>query len=80
MADICMCTGDCPVKEYCYRYMAEPNKYGQSYSKLESVCIPNGYSELIFYKKSIDKFLQMCAIDDNNSELYDSLLPKIYQN
>jgi hypothetical protein len=53
MADICMCTGNCPVSEYCYRYMATPNPYGQTYSNLEDVCIPNGYSELIPYRNSI---------------------------
>ena len=42
MADLCMCTGDCPISEYCYRYMATPNPYGQSFSNLEDICIPNG--------------------------------------
>lgn len=55
MPDLCMCTGDCPVKEYCYRYMAKPNPFGQSYSYLEAVCLPNGYSELILYKNNIQK-------------------------
>ena len=53
MPDICMCTGNCPVKENCYRYMAIPNPYGQTFSCLESICIPNGYSELIPYKNNI---------------------------
>ena len=52
MKDICMCTGDCPISEYCYRYMAEPNPQGQSYSNLEDVCLPNNYSEFIYYKKN----------------------------
>lgn len=48
MSDICMCTGhECPVRESCYRYMAEPNKYWQTYSCLESICIPNEYAEFI---------------------------------
>lgn len=55
MPDITMCTGNCPVKENCYRYMATPNPYGQSYSMLEPVCLPDGYSELIPYKKNIQK-------------------------
>ena len=55
MADICMCTGDCPISEYCYRYMAEPNLYYQTYSTLEDVCIPNNYSEFIPYEKNIGK-------------------------
>ena len=55
MPDITMCTGNCPVKENCYRYMAIPNPYGQSYSMLEPVCLPDGYSELIPYKNNIHK-------------------------
>lgn len=51
MPDITLCTGSCPIKEHCYRYMAEPNKYGQSYSSLEDVCLPNNYSELIPYEE-----------------------------
>lgn len=32
MADITTCEGkDCPLKEKCYRYTAEPCKYRQSY-------------------------------------------------
>ena len=32
MTDITMCFGgDCPVKESCYRFMAEPNEYRQAY-------------------------------------------------
>ena len=55
MADICMCTGNCPISEYCYRYMANPNPYGQTYSNLEDVCIPNDYAELIPYKNNYDE-------------------------
>lgn len=55
MPDICMCTGDCPISEYCYRYMATPNPYGQTFSNLEDVCLPNGYSELIPYKNKIQE-------------------------
>lgn len=47
MPDITMCTGDCPISDSCYRFTAKPNPYGQSYSYLESVCIPNNYSEFI---------------------------------
>lgn len=54
MQDICMCTGNCPVSENCYRYMAEPNKYGQTYSSLEDVCLSN-YSELIPYENKENK-------------------------
>ena len=32
MPDITMCKGEnCPMKENCYRYTAEPNEYHQSY-------------------------------------------------
>ena len=55
MPDITMCTGNCPVKENCYRYMATPNPYGQTYSMLEEVCLPDGYSELIPYRNNIKK-------------------------
>ena len=55
MPDITMCTGNCPVNEFCYRYMAKPNPYWQSYSMLEPVCLPDGYSELIPYNRNIKK-------------------------
>lgn len=32
MSDITMCFGgECPIKEDCYRFKAEPNPYWQSY-------------------------------------------------
>jgi hypothetical protein len=32
MPDITMCEGkDCPLKETCYRYLADPSRYRQSY-------------------------------------------------
>jgi hypothetical protein len=55
MPDIAMCTGNCPVSENCYRYMAKPNSYGQTYSMLEPVCMPEDYSELIPYRENIKK-------------------------
>ena len=55
MSDLCMCTGNCPIKEYCLRYMVKPNPYGQTYSCLESVCIPNDYNDFIPYDESIRK-------------------------
>lgn len=76
MADICMCTGNCPVKEYCYRYMAEADPYGQTFSSLEDICIPNEYNELIPYKKAIEK-------EENEKKisytLEDFILNKIYK-
>ena len=50
MADVTMCTGNCPISDNCYRYMAEPNKYGQTYSYLENECIPNDYDLFVPYK------------------------------
>lgn len=33
MADITMCVGTgCPLRENCYRYMAEPNPWRQSFA------------------------------------------------
>ena len=51
MPDLCMCAGNCPRKYNCYRYMAKPNQYGQTYSSLESVCISENYKEFIPYKE-----------------------------
>jgi hypothetical protein len=32
MPDISMCSGDkCPLKENCYRFLAEPSEFRQSY-------------------------------------------------
>lgn len=53
--DICMCTGNCPRKENCLRYMGKPDPYGQTYSLLEEVCIPNDYAAFIPYEKNINK-------------------------
>lgn len=50
MSDICMCTGNCEMKESCLRYKKELNPYGQTFSSLESVCVPNNYSEYIPYE------------------------------
>lgn len=76
MPDITMCTGNCPVKENCYRYMAEADPFGQSYSMLEEVCIPNGYSEMIPYKKSVKED----KINSNISyTLDDFLLDEIHK-
>ena len=76
MSDITMCTGNCPIKEYCYRYMATPNPYGQSFSNLEDVCIPNDYAELIPYRNKIKQ-------DDEKIEGYsleDFILNEINKN
>ena len=38
MPDIAMCKGkDCSLKDKCYRYMAEPDEYRQSYIEPDKV-------------------------------------------
>ena len=48
MPDITMCVGTgCPLRETCYRYMAEPNEYRQSFADFTAKVIHNwdaGYS------------------------------------
>lgn len=76
MPDLCLCTGNCPVRENCYRYMGKPNPYGQTFSSLEEVCIPNDYSELIPCKDSIIKEEKERSIDYT---LEDFLLEEIHK-
>ena len=46
MPDITMCTGDdCPMKNTCYRYLATPSEYWQSYF----ACVPYANSECEHY-------------------------------
>lgn len=75
MPDICMCTGNCPISDYCYRYTAIPNRYWQSYSCLEEVCLSNEenkYSEFIPDNKRIKE-------DEENSTFDDILLAEIHK-
>lgn len=75
MPDICMCTGNCPISDYCYRYTAIPNRYWQSYSCLEEVCLSNEdnkYSEFIPDNKRIKE-------DEENSIFDDILLAEIHK-
>ena len=74
--DITMCTGNCPVKENCLRYTGKANPYGQSYSALEEVCIPNDYAELIPNKNNIEKEETIRSID---YDLEDFLLAEIHK-
>ena len=38
MADITMCINEfCPIKEKCYRYMATPNEFWQSYGEFNFI-------------------------------------------
>lgn len=76
MPDLAMCTGNCPVKENCYRYMATPNPYGQTYSSLEDICIPNDYSEIIPYEYNINKEEESRNVD---YILGDFLLAEIHK-
>lgn len=44
MPDITMCMSkDCPKKNECYRYIAKPDKYYQSYADYEKICLENDY-------------------------------------
>jgi hypothetical protein len=74
MPDICMCTGNCPISDYCYRYTAVANPYGQTYSCLEDICIPENYGQFIPDEKVINR-------DTNtiNYTLDDFLLDEIHK-
>jgi len=75
MPDICMCTGNCPISEYCYRYTASPNKSWQTYSRLEEVCLSNEgqkYSAFIPDKKRIQE-------DEKELSFHDILLAEIHK-
>lgn len=74
MPDICMCTGNCPINDYCYRYTAVANPYGQTFSSLEEVCLSseeNKYSEFIPDKKKIK--------EDEELSFNDILLAEIHK-
>ena len=67
MPDITMCTGNCPISEFCYRYTAIADPYGQSYSRLEKVCLSNEenkYSEFIPDRKRIKEDKKDLIFDD----------------
>jgi len=55
MPDITMCMSkDCPKKNECYRSMAKPDKYYQSYADYGKICLENDYKyfwETIVQKK-----------------------------
>ena len=73
--DITMCTGNCPIKENCYRYMAKPNDYWQTYSSLEDICLPNDYSELIPYEENerrINYTLNDFIMDEIRKKKYET--------
>lgn len=74
MADICMCTGNCPIREYCYRYTAVANPYGQTFSQLEEVCFSdqNKYNAFIPDTKRIKE-------DEENLSFNDILLAEIHK-
>ena len=74
MPDITMCTGRCPISDYCYRHTATPNPYWQSYSCLEEVCLSNEknkYSEFIPDEKKIK--------EDKDLSFDDILLAEIHK-
>lgn len=67
MPDITMCTGNCPISDYCYRFTATPDRYGQSYSCLETICLSNNenkYSEFIPDRKRIKEDKENLSFDD----------------
>lgn len=49
MPDITMCSSShCPERNNCYRAMAKPNKYAQSYTNFEYTCNEDsGFNEFI---------------------------------
>lgn len=74
MPDITMCTGNCPISEYCYRYTAVANPYGQTFSQLEEVCFSdqNKYNAFIPDAKRIKE-------DEENLSFNDILLAEIHK-
>lgn len=74
MPDICMCTGNCPVSNYCYRNTAVANPYGQTYSRLEEICLSNEkkYSEFIPDTKRIKE-------DEEELSFNDILLAELHK-
>lgn len=67
MPDITMCTGNCLISDYCYRYTAVANPYGQTYSRLEEVCLSNEenkYSNFIPDEKRIKEDKENLSFDD----------------
>lgn len=67
MPDISKCTGNCPISDYCYRYTAVANPYGQTYSRLEEVCLSNEenkYSDFIPDEKRIKEDKENLSFDD----------------
>lgn len=52
MPDITMCTNDeCPLRESCYRYMAKPSEYMQSYAVFEWKAGKKGKVDCEYYVK-----------------------------
>jgi len=61
MPDIAMCQGnECPLKETCYRYKAEPSKYRQSY-----------LAESPFYNRHCNYYIQISAKYQKNDDCAD---------
>lgn len=52
MPDIAMCTGgDCPLRDKCYRFLATPNSYLQSYIAVTPYVKVNGVVECKYFWK-----------------------------
>ena len=54
MPDISMCSSEqCPIKNKCYRYMAEPNEHWQSYSNFYTEIEPcSHYTPILLSDRS----------------------------
>jgi hypothetical protein len=56
MPDISMCWGkECPFKESCYRYVAKPNEYRQSYFVEPPYRVVEGMCEFFMYASQEEK-------------------------
>ena len=74
---LCICTGSCPISDYCYRNTAVANPYGQTYSYLEEVCLSseeNKYSEFIPDRRKIKELEK-----DKEKSFNDILLAEIHK-
>ena len=52
MPDISMCANhNCPLKEHCYRYKAQPNSFSQSYDQFTFTINQEGKPECENYRE-----------------------------
>lgn len=70
MPDISMCANrECPLRETCYRYVAKPNEYRQSYAKFE----PTNETSCEHYtsKDGYGRVRELPEADAYNEEVFD---------